>query len=438
MFLTIHRGSKEVGGTCVELRSGKSRIILDVGMPLVKPDGSEFDIFEYDGLSGQELHDRSVLPQVEGLYEWQEPSVGGVLISHAHQDHYGFLNHLHPDVPVYLSQGTQKLIEITALFTGKKSPLKNSLCFSWPSRFPVGAFTVTPHLVDHSSFSAFAFEIEGGEKRVFYSGDFRGHGPLSKAMEVLYRKVAPGMDALLMEGTMLGRNAEVVQTEEELSRQAAEICASTDKAVFIYQSGQNISRAVSFYKSARRAGRVFVPDVYMAHVLAEIGHCPGGGNIPRPGYPGFDDVRVWYPQRLTSTLSKTGCKDIPLRYQPYKMTKEEMAKDLGKVMVFVRPGMENDISNIPGIDGSILIYSLWEGYKNKDRTRQFLDYIQSMGVRIESLHTSGHADFQALQRMSATFKPKRIIPIHTFHPEQYQDLFAEPVQIAGEGENMYV
>jgi ribonuclease J len=438
MFLNIHRGSKEVGGTCVELQSGESRIILDVGMPLVKPDGSEFDMREYDGLSGQDLHDRSVLPQVEGLYEWQEPSIDGVLISHAHQDHYGFLNHLHKDIPVYLSQGTQKLIEITALFTGKPSPLKNSLCFSWPSRFRVGVFTITPHLVDHSSFSAFAFEIEDGDKRVFYSGDFRSHVPLSKAMEVLYQKVVPGLDALLLEGTMLGRETEVVQTEEELSKQAAELCASTDKAVFIYQSGQNVSRAVSFYKAAKRTGRIFIPDVYTAHVLTEISHCPGGEKIPRPGHPGFDDVRVWYPQRLTSLLFETDRKDIPLRYQTYKMTKGEMAEDLGKVMVLVRPGMQNDLNKISGIQGSILIYSLWEGYRTKDKTQEFLDDVQNMGVRIESLHTSGHADLQALQRMSVTLKPKRIIPIHTFYPNQYQNLFAEPVQVVGEDEETVV
>ena len=273
---------------------------------------------------------------------------------------------------------------------------------------------------------------------MFYSGDFRGHGPLGKAMEVLYKKVAPGVDALLMEGTMLGRDAEAVQTDEELSKKAAEICASTDKAVFIYQSGQNISRAVSFYKAAKRTGRVFVPDIYTAHVLAEISHCPGGVKIPNPGHPGFDDVRVWYPQRLTSLLFKTDRKDIPLRYQPYKITKDEMAEDLSKVMVFVRPGMENDIRNITGIDGSILVYSLWEGYRGKDKTRQFLDAVQDMGVRVESLHTSGHADLQALQRMSATLKPKRIIPIHTFHPEQYQDLFSEPVQIVGKDEEAAV
>ena len=32
--VTVHRGSKEIGGNCVEAATGKSRLILDVGMPL--------------------------------------------------------------------------------------------------------------------------------------------------------------------------------------------------------------------------------------------------------------------------------------------------------------------------------------------------------------------------------------------------------------------
>ena len=149
-------------------------------------------------------------------------------------------------------------------------------------------------------------------------------------------------------------------------------------------------------------------------------------------------MKVWYPQRLTSMLFDTDRKDIPLRYQPYKVTKDEMAEDLGKVMVFVRPGMQNDLRNIPGIEGSILIYSLWEGYRTKDKTRQFLEDVQDMGVKIETLHTSGHADLQALKRMCANLKPKRIIPIHTFHPDQYEDLFTEPVQMVKEGKEIAI
>ena len=39
MNITIHRGTHEIGGSCVELSSGKSRILLDFGIPLVKVGG---------------------------------------------------------------------------------------------------------------------------------------------------------------------------------------------------------------------------------------------------------------------------------------------------------------------------------------------------------------------------------------------------------------
>lgn len=433
MHITIHRGTHEIGGSCVELRSGDSRIILDIGMPLVSPDGSEFDIRAYDGLSGEALIDQSVLPPVDGLYEWQEPSVDAVLISHAHQDHYGFLNHVHPKIPVYLSEGTHKLVEITASFTGKEVPLKNTRCFSWPSSFDVGAFAVTPHLVDHSCFSAFAFEIEADGKRVFYSGDFREHGHLKKAMDVLYRKVRPGIDALLMEGTTLGRTVENVQTEAELSQEATEICKETDKAILIYQSGQNISRAVSFYKAAKRTGRKFITDVYTAHVLWELAHCPGGERLPYPGKPGFDLARVWYPYFLTRRLYNTNREDIPIRYAASKVDKDEMSADLSKVMLFVRPGMEGDIRRINGIEGSTLIYSLWDGYRTKDQTRQFLDSVEQLGITVKTLHTSGHADLPALQNMVDKLKPNRLLPIHTFYPEQFEE-FGAKVQMLEDGQ----
>ena len=36
MKIIIHRGTHEIGGSCVEIRSKKSRILIDIGMPLVK------------------------------------------------------------------------------------------------------------------------------------------------------------------------------------------------------------------------------------------------------------------------------------------------------------------------------------------------------------------------------------------------------------------
>ena len=427
MNVIIYRGSHEIGGSCVELSANDTRIILDVGMPLVNPDGSQFNMREYDGLSGEELFDKQVLPQVEGLYAWQKPSIDAVLISHAHMDHYGFLKHVHPDIPVYMSEGTHKLLEISALFSGGTEPPDKYECFPWPSSFEIGAFTITPHLVDHSSFSSFAFEIKAEDKRVFYSGDFRTHGHIPNAIKALYGQVQPEVDALIMEGTMLGRSDESSQTEKDLSEEAAAICKQTDKAVFIYQAGQNVSRTVSFFKAALRSHRLFIPDVYTAYVLDELCHCPGGEKLPYPGKPGFENARVWYPKNVTDRLNRVGHMDIAHRYTPQKMAKEEMADDLSKVMLFVRPGMERDLKRLEELSGSLagstLIYSLWEGYKSQKRTKDFLDTIESIGVKVETVHASGHADIPSLQQMVNTLKPKKLIPIHTFNPDEYARLF---------------
>ena len=47
MKFKIHRGTKEIGGSCVEVWTGNTRILLDFGMPLVEKDGKEFDFGKY-------------------------------------------------------------------------------------------------------------------------------------------------------------------------------------------------------------------------------------------------------------------------------------------------------------------------------------------------------------------------------------------------------
>ena len=37
MRVCIHRGTKEIGGTCIEIESGGKRLVVDVGLPLDVP-----------------------------------------------------------------------------------------------------------------------------------------------------------------------------------------------------------------------------------------------------------------------------------------------------------------------------------------------------------------------------------------------------------------
>jgi ribonuclease J len=418
VVLTIHRGTRQIGGSCVELECDGSRIILDAGMPLDVNDSK----VARAGLN------------VQGLFAdaMDEKPVDALLISHAHQDHYGLLDRIRQDVPVYMSEGTAKLVEITRLFS-RKPPLTHGITpFSRREPITIGPFTILPHLVDHSAFDAHAFEIEAGGKRVFYSGDFRGHGPIAQTLDIIRDRVTPGVDAILLEGTMLGRADEEVLTEQQLADRAQDICRNCPKAVLVYQSGQNVSRFVSFYKAARHSGRECIVDFYAAHVLTEMAAIGGVKSIPFPGHPQLQGVSTWFPYRLTDRMMNTGHRDIPNRYARWKWTKEDIAARMGETMLFVRPGMESDLERMGDLRGSVLIYSLWEGYREDKNTKNFLDKVESLGITIQSLHTSGHATIPTLQELVDALRPKNLIPIHTEHPGEYGQ-FGVDVQAVEDG-----
>ena len=87
MRIIIHRGTKEVGGSCVELEAQGERVLVDFGLPLVDENKEPFDAKKLKGKSIRELVKEKVLPDVAGLYKNETPSVKAILISHPHPDH---------------------------------------------------------------------------------------------------------------------------------------------------------------------------------------------------------------------------------------------------------------------------------------------------------------------------------------------------------------
>ncbi len=55
MNFKIHRGTKEIGGSCVEVWTESTRIVVDFGMPLVNPDQTKFDSRAIKNLAANEL-----------------------------------------------------------------------------------------------------------------------------------------------------------------------------------------------------------------------------------------------------------------------------------------------------------------------------------------------------------------------------------------------
>jgi len=123
LHLTVHRGTQEIGGSCIEVsHPDGSRLILDPGRPLDAPEGAT-------GLLPTSL-DRT------------RPAT--VLISHPHQDHRGLVEEIPASWPIWTGAGSAKLIAVTGDVT--RRPLTRAFK-TWDSRsgpLLIGPFTVTP------------------------------------------------------------------------------------------------------------------------------------------------------------------------------------------------------------------------------------------------------------------------------------------------------
>lgn len=86
----------------------------------------------------------------------------------------------------------------------------------------------------------------------------------------------------------------------------------------------------------------------------------------------------------------------------------------------------NIITKLKDTGKSIAIYSMWHGYLERSNLGEFLE---SHGVPITEIHTSGHAYVNQLKMLADALKPRWIIPIHTFYPEKFKEMFTNVIQL---------
>lgn len=423
MFFKIHRGTKEIGGSCVEVWTENTRIVIDIGMPLVDSDGSEFDFNKYKSFSVDELIDKKVLPNIKGFYDNANKLIDGVLISHAHIDHYGFSRFLHPEIHYYMGKATHKLIELTCLFTSQQNNIKFFTYFKDSTPFNIGNIKITPYLMDHAAFDAHAFLIEADGKSLFYSGDFRSHGRKEKIFNWFKHKAPRPVDCLFLEGTLMGGNTNKEKSESEIEDALVSKFSENGKINLVYTSGQNIDRLVSIYRACKKTGKLFVIDVYVASILKELQQY---AKIPFPS-SNFPEVKVIFPNAVTKMLKEKGQEEQFYQFKAFKITKDEIGKNKDNIVLLIRPTL---LKYFEYIDGGNLIYSMWEGYMEKNSTKKFINYLTGeRKCSLDIIHTSGHADIDTLLRMVDALKPKLIVPIHTFYGNEYKKHFNQVLEV---------
>jgi ribonuclease J len=419
MNFKIHRGTQEIGGSCVEVWTNTTRIVVDIGMPLVVADGQGFDFKQYQHLTTKELVQQGILPNIDGLYESPSLKVDGILISHYHQDHHGFLSYADVSIPVFTGEATKRILEFSEeFFNGKQ--LKNQFqTFTKDSNFSIGDITIRPYWMDHSAFDAYGFLIEANGKSLFYSGDFRGHGRKEKVFQWFLHNAPQNVDYLLMEGTTIGRKQQSFPSEKELEGKFIDVFQSTQEINLINTSAQNIDRLVTIYRACKTTGKTMVVDVYTAAIMKEMAKY---ASIPFPS-SSFPEIRVMYPYFLSRMIADKIGKEFLYQFQPFKISKEEISAKRKGIVFLIRPSMKTDLDRIDKLENGNFIYSMWSGYLKQPKTKSFVDYLKAKGFAFHQIHTSGHADVETLQKMVAAMKPQNLVPIHTFDGDDYKYIF---------------
>ena len=103
-------------------------------------------------------------------------------------------------------------------------------------------------------------------------------------------------------------------------------------------------------------------------------------------------------------------------------------------MMMVRPSMLKDLKSIKNIKVATFIYSLWEGYLQDDSMQKMMRFIKKKNIKFYQVHTSGHAEIDTLKKVVKKLEPGKIIPIHTFRPDKYDDLFSQKIEQVLDGE----
>lgn len=389
MQITIHR-AEQIGGQIARISTSNANIIIDLGHNLPKNTEDE-DIYD---------NDLSVAEITRGC--------SAILYTHYHGDHIGLSHHVPDEIPQYIGEVAKQVVcrkyeQLSHLpDEADKQKYRHALdvatrmcTFYERQTLHFGDINVTPYFVSHSAYDAYMFLIEAEGKRILHTGDFRGHGYLSKGLLPTIQKYIGQVDVLIIEGTMLARKNETILTEAELSRKAVELMRK-HKYVFVHCSSTDMERLASFKNATRQMfpNRPLLADKYQKDILNIFSATAG---------------------------KKTDCFKFGTvyTYEDWNTKLKKWMVDSGFTM-FIRSSEKfhallDKIFPVLSIEEKpILIYSMWDGYVNRaDAKKEDYIQLQKRFADIVPLHTSGHATMNVLRDICELTNPRlAILPIH--------------------------
>jgi ribonuclease J len=307
-----------------------------------------------------------------------------------------------------MGEAAHRILTEASFFTGAAVPPRPAAWLRDRVPLRLGRFVVTPFLNDHSAFDAYSLLVEADGRRLFYTGDFRGHGRKRGVFERLLRE-APAVDVLLMEGTNLrgrGGGGDRGPTEADVEGDVARLARDARGMVLAAFSPQNVDRLVSMFRAAIRSGRELVLDLYAATVAAAT----GVATIPQAGW---DRIRVFVPRSQRRRVQAAEAFHRTSAVRAARIDAEELSARAGELIMAFRGSMGLELDAAGCLDGAHLAWSMWPGYLQDESGVALRTFLDHRGIPHSIHHSSGHAHVPDLRRLVDALSPARVVPIHS-------------------------
>lgn len=460
MKLTFYGGINEIGGNKILLEDKDTRIFLDFGKSY-KEASKYFEEF----LSPRVVHgikdylELNLIPKIEGLYRkdlieilqeedinfpsHRTPSVNGVLLSHAHLDHAGYISFLDEKIPIFCSKETKIVLDVLNIirpltleneiveisfprnksFKERGKKLRNFKIIQPEKIFQIKDLKITQIPVDHSILGATMYLIEG-TRTILYSGDFRlSEIPTDKLKEIYNFLKKQKIDYFLCEGSRILEKG--ILREKNVYEEAKKIVKEVQGLVVADYSLTDIVRFQTLSKIAKEAKRkIALPFNYFGFVffLKERG----------VEIKNFNNV-VLYGKKKGAF--KKWEKDLLEKY-PY-VNSDEISKNKKGYLVILNFYQIQELIDFQPEENSYFLRASTEphGEESELSEERFINWIKHFRMqgltkegKFKRTHVSGHISGTELEEFIRNIKPNCLVPIHTEYPEEFK-MFHKNVKI---------
>lgn len=324
------------------------------------------------------------------------------------------------------------------------------------STFTVGSLRVTFIPVDHSVPGACAIYLQGkGGKSVLYSGDIRFHGNLTDRQKAL-RDFAGDRrpDLLLCEGTRINEDSGDTEggVEEKLTR-----TIGSSKGLSMVEFGwKDTTRFETLQRVAAATGRTLVVSPKLSYLLAKLRDDFGK---PYLGVREYPNVRSYLDRRRSLAYSKSdysnekyvageaidwpdtepkwtpGEREIFLRHYEHGARATEIRAHPDRFILSLTFFEMNDLHDLAPPVGSTFVRAQCEPFNDEmklDEAKQ-TRWLSAFGINADTdgallkAHASGHGSGPDIKAFAKSVNAKRLLPIHTVHPQEFDGLAKDVV-----------